>query len=216
MTAAAISNGLYPAAKVRVNTLSANQDNMLIAKPDYHISALISRYFNQRHTWKAIQEEYKGELTQWGKWSGLSLDTANQLDCLADNLAYKIKHHLLLPVGFDQKTVAKINAVDESIIMNDFQQNHFPNGDNFLLSTQSYFIKAINHQTKLKYVLFVSHDSTLLSVMRALDVPIQHYPGYNSRINFSLYEHESRYYVKVSYDDKVIKQNEVWSKLHGI
>jgi len=212
-TAQAINAGLYPGAKIPVNTVTTNQDEILVAKPDYHISSLISRYFNQRHTWQIMQRDNQDKFTLWSKWSGMPIENFTQLDCLADNLSYKNKHHLSLPAGFDQQSIAEINKLDESVILQDFQQNKFPNGTRFLQTVQTYFIKTMKHQTELKYVLFVGHDSTLLSVMQSLNKPLEHYPGYNARLNFSLYENNRGYFIKVTYDGKIILEKSVTENL---
>lgn len=204
-TAHAIAEGLYPETEIPIDSVSKTQDNLLIAKPDSHLSSLIRRYINQLQIWKTVKANDK--LKQWRHLSGLPLSSFTQLDCLADNLVYKVNHHMTLPAGFNEKIIEEINALDQSIILQDFQQNYFPNGNSFIQKVRSYAIQAIKHQTHLKYILFVGHDSSLLSVLKALNVPINHYPNFNARINFSLYEHDRGYYMKVTYDDEISFQN---------
>lgn len=205
-TARAIAEGLYPDIEIPIENVKINKVDLLIAKPDSHIRSIIRRYINQRNIWKSIQNNHHDKLHQWRHYSGLSLSNFAELDCLADNLAYKANHHLPLPTGINEKTVEEINTLDQSIILQDFQQNNFPNGDRFLQVVRSYAIEVIKHQTQLRYILFVGHDSSLLSVLKSLNVPIEHYPNFNARINFSLYEHNQSYYMKITYDDKIIRQ----------
>ena len=40
--------------------------------------------------------------------------------------------------------------------------------------------------------------------MSTLNVPLEKMPGYASRVNFSLFENDNKYYVKVSYNNKPV------------
>lgn len=70
---------------------------------------------------------------------------------------------------------------------------------------------AANRQAKpaLKYILYLGHDSNILSFMSALGIPLTHAPPYGADLRFELVkDQQQQFLVRISY-------NQVEQKLSG-
>ena len=203
--------GLYPTqsrpstdAEIPIHTVKVNDDGLLIANPGYNVFSLLSRYMTNYQTWKKINATHQFELKDWSNKTGLPLTYPQELDCLADNLHARIEHKIPLPNGISNAVANQIIALSDTAILNEFNHHSFPMGKAFLKTINDYMSDAIKSKNGLKYALFVGHDSSMMSVMHALKISIKQTPEYASRLNFSLYEKDHSYYVKVTYDNKPV------------
>lgn len=202
-SAISILSGLYPQTKIPVHTVPISKDTLLITNPGYNPFKLIERYIRNRHEWNKITTEHKTKLDHWGSTVGMELSNYDNLNCLADNLQYRKNHHLPMPNGISTHDVNEIIALSDAMTLNEFNTYSFPNGNEFLRTANEYIDDAVNH--KLKYVLFVGHDATLMSVIHTLNIPIKNIPGYASRLNFSIYKKDKSYVTIISLNGKTLQ-----------
>ena len=154
--------------------------------------------------WINIKNEYKTQLAGWSEATGLTLTSNDHLNCLADNLLFRQAHHLPLPKGISQQDAREIISISDSITLYEFNHYTFTMGSEFLRTVDGYINDAVNRNSKMKYVLFVGHDATLMSVMHALNITITHIPDYASRFNVSVYQQKSGFIIKYSFNNKTI------------
>ncbi|HCJ1124946.1 TPA: histidine-type phosphatase [Legionella pneumophila] len=206
--------GLYPPnkrdvmnQKITIETIPVDKDNLLIVKPSKNIFALAKVFFVSHQTWKIKTVNIKNKLKYWSTQTGIKLNNFQQLDLLADNLYIRKLHHIPLPRGISSDDASEIIALSEGAQINYFKLKEisYPTGHEFIKTANNYFDQAIQSNSQLKYVLYSAHDSSIMSVMTTLGTPLNEIPRYASLLNFSLFQRENNYYVRVSYNDKLVK-----------
>ena len=86
----------------------------------------------------------------------------------------------------------------------------------FLDELLIYMEQAINKSNPLKSVIFLAHESTIMSVMASLGTALDTIPPYASRLHFSLIESNNdnkHYFVKVKLNNELVKFDESKLKL---
>lgn len=202
--------GLYPlkvrAINIPINTVIKKRDYLLVVKPSRTILSLLYFYFCNRKAWQEKTVNLQDKLKNWRKLTGLSLDNFNQLAHLADNLRIRQIHHVSLPKGISGNDTREIISLGKWAMVNYFKlkQISYPMGHEFISVTKNYFEQVMSKKTRLKYVLFSSHDSSIMSVMNTLGTPLENPPRYAAHLNFALFKNNKNYYIKISYNDKPI------------
>ncbi|HFL2713446.1 TPA: histidine phosphatase family protein [Legionella pneumophila] len=206
--------GLYPPNKrddlnqeITIDTISIDKDNLLIVKPSKNIFALAKVFFVSHQTWKIKTVNIKNKLKYWSAQTGIKLINFQQLDRLADNLYIRKLHQIPLPRGISSDDASEIIALSEWAQINYFKLTEisYPTGHEFIKTASNYFDQSIHSNSQLKYVLYSAHDSSIMSVMTTLGTPLNEIPHYASSLNFSLFQRGIDYYVRVSYNDKIVK-----------
>lgn len=211
-SATALLLGLYPTNKrpdgsnIVVNTFPQNENNILTPRLSYNILARVYLYFWEKNAWHETSERWKDKLELWCTVTGMPLNNFKELGHLADNLYVRQLHHVDLPAGISKADAKIITTLGENGIVSlyKFKVLTYLMGYLFLNTVDQYFEQAMAKKTALKYVLFLGHDSTIMSVMNTMGVPFEKLPKYASRLNFSLYEDNNNYYVKVTLNDQPV------------
>lgn len=211
-SADALLLGLYPISKrpnnstIVVQTFPHNQDNILTPWPIYNIFAKVYIYFWEKVAWHNKTEYLEEKLELWRNATGLPLNNFKQVGQLADNLRIRQLNHIPFPAGISNTDASIIMSIGEYGMVNlyQFKAATYPMGFSFLNAVDRYFKLAMTKKTSLKYVLFLAHDSTIMSVMNTIGVPLETVPKYASRVNFSLFEDNNHYYVKIYYNDQPV------------
>lgn len=212
-SAEALMLGLYPLDKrdaihpIPIQSFVKEKDNLLVVRPHaYHPLSIWRLHQANRQRWDEIFPLIQRPLKHWEEISGQHINSFYDLDYLADNLSIRKWNHLPPPKGLRSEEADQLVHAAQSAQVKKFHLKALtdPMGFAFLRTVFHYFNLAIHHQTQLKYVLFVAHDGTLMSVMNTLGTPLDHIPDFASRINFSLFEAQNRFDIKVTYNDKPI------------
>ncbi|OGT53808.1 MAG: hypothetical protein A3E84_03785 [Gammaproteobacteria bacterium RIFCSPHIGHO2_12_FULL_42_13] len=213
MSAEFLLRGLYPDntrsldyyAAIPIDTVPNEDDNLLLAKPNKNVFAIAKNYLINKKSWHDQASTMQAKLNAWQAETGIPLTNFSNLNQLADNLRIRKLKNVPLPAGMSNQDAEQIMAMSEAADVNAFKNKYnFPMGKECLKKINAYVNAAKSGKTPLKYVLFSGHDTTILSVMSALDTPLDTNPPYASHLNFSLYSNNDRYYVKVSYNDKPV------------
>jgi hypothetical protein len=146
------------------------------------------------------------QLQHWQEISGLDLTNPYHFILLGDNLFIRQLHHVPLPKGMSAQEASTIITLSNIIFVNAFRNRDlaYPTGHVFLTSLDAYFKQVHAKSSPLRYVLFSAHDSTLMSVMTTLGVPMQKALRYASDLNFLLLQDKQDYYVKVFLNDQPV------------
>ncbi|HHF7343872.1 TPA: histidine phosphatase family protein [Legionella feeleii] len=202
--------GLYPSkmrrGSIPVHAISKSQDNLLIVTPGKNIFSLIKLYFISRKAWQEQTSYRQEKLRRWRSITGLSLKNYQQIVPLADNLYIRRIHHVPMPKGISNDDANEIIQLGKWAVVNYFKlrQVSYPMGHSFLNETNNYFVNAVEKRSSLKYVLLSAHDSSIMSVMATLGAPLESIPPYASHVDFALFKNNKNYYIRVSYNDKLV------------
>ncbi|STX52358.1 major acid phosphatase Map (histidine-acid phosphatase) [Legionella busanensis] len=205
--------GLYPSnkrtllnQKITPEIIPASQDNLLMVKPSKNIFSLGKLFYITQKSWILKTYKIKDKLTNWSKQTGIKLNNFKQLASLGDNLYIRQLHHIPLPPGINNTDAKEIISLSKWALINYFKLKEvtYPTGHEFIKTANNYFYQTIQTKSPLKYVLYSAHDSSIMSVMTTLGVPLNDIPPYAANLNFSLFQNKDKYYVRVSYNDKLV------------
>ncbi len=212
LSADAFLMGLYPPAKrspydrpIPIHVVALDRDKLLVSKPKKNIFSLVYLYYLYQKNWHEMSPP-ESKLDYWSKQTGIPITNFKKLGQLADNLYIRELNHIPLPNGISNEDANEIISLDERVMLKAFEVKQItdPMGEEFLKTVKNYFDEAVHHSSSLKYVLLSGHDSSIMSVMNTLDSPLDKAPPYASRVNFSLFEENNQYYVKITYNNKPI------------
>jgi hypothetical protein len=212
-SAKALLQGLYPdeGATIPIDVVPRAKDTLLMVKPSENPISIANRYFKERAYWREKTKGLERQLLKWGELTGVTLDNFKHLNDLTDNLYIRRLHQIAMPPGLDEKAVDALLSLEEDLFVHLFQMPEVTaeNGSHFIREVLRYFRNAQLPGSKLKSVLFIAHDSTLLSVLNALEVKAEHIPGYAARLNLLLLRNKkgsepTDLQIRVLYDDKPV------------
>jgi hypothetical protein len=197
MSAIAFLRGLYPSSQaIPIHTVPLDQESLLAAKPNKD-----AYVFTQQD-----KKQLDQQLIRWRKLTGLPLTDWRGIILLADNLYVRQIHHLPLIKNMSMNEANQIiklaNVKMVAIFKN--KQSGEAMGREFLRATAQSLSLAAHHKTTLKYILYSAHDSSIMSVMSALGMPLETVPPYAAHINFSLFRKGKNDYVEVHYNGRLI------------
>lgn len=160
-----------------------------------------------RQSWREKTKGREQELKAWSESTGIKIDDFLQLDKVADNLYIRRIKHLPLPTGMTPEQELSLLQLGRWAFITAFNlpEMYYPMGHHFLNRVGEYFTEASKKKTPLKYVLFSAHDVSIMSVMNMLKSPLSDSPPYASDLNFSLYEEDGKYFVRVKLNDRPVK-----------
>jgi lysosomal acid phosphatase len=187
-TVPALPQGYQP---IPIHTVPLRQDKLLYVDhkiyPPNFCQASIASFGEKVKHWQAV--------------SGLKLNDCKSMLEFMDALKIRQIHHVPMPTGLSQQDVDEI--VSNALFANVFKQPN-PTGMLFVHTAGRYLQQAKTSSSPLRYILFVAHDSTILSVMRALGTPLNTPPPYVANVNFSLFQDGDNYRVKVFFNEKPV------------
>lgn len=158
--------------------------------------ALLVPHFSREEIKQAIEavpecrekeNELRPHFAKWSEATGVPIHDAIDVESLGDALyIYKLKH-IALPKGLSNADVATIFEASQTIFKKSIAVAKH-SGKNLLSEISHYLDQAAHKKSPLKYVLYSAHDSTIMSLLAAMGLPIKEIPHYSSDLNISLYE----------------------------
>jgi Histidine phosphatase superfamily (branch 2) len=209
-SAKALLLGLYPnlpnGVSIPIHTVSKEKDSLLLAKPSQAFFDKIKLYLYKTYYWYKKMSPLSNELKYWSKLTGMKLTDFHSFDLLADNLTIRKETGHAPPSGMSQDEANKIIQLNTQIMLDKFRLKEVsgPSGSKILANVIKQAEAAIQHKSTLRYILYMAHDSTILSLLNQLHIPKIGYPAYASRVNFLVTENNERFYIKVSFNNKLI------------
>ncbi len=219
MSAEAFLLGLYPLGTgsmtlphqfqpIPIHSVPKKHDNLLAAYDQPHqLKPLLEKYVYETPEWKAKTASVSAKFKKWSEASGLTIAKLTDLIHLGDDLFIRQLHHITIPKGLSEQDTKEIIATAGWAIA--YREKHkevgAPLAHEFLSTVIDYLNDASKKQSALKYILYVAHDTTILSVMSGMQTPLDTPPPFASDLNFSLYENGQKQYIKVSFNGKVLK-----------
>lgn len=207
--------GLYPlearriqkSDSIYIHTVPKKEDKILVVHPSKSLLAKIKLYLYSHFQWWQKTKHLKSEIKRWEKATGLTIGTFEEFNLLADTLHAREQNNIMFPAGISTQDAKIIFAVDDWIIENYFNQKEItePTGKQFLQTLSKNIQHALKQNQPLKYILYLGHDSSIMSIMNTLGIPVNEVPDYVANLNFSVFENEGQYYLQVNYNSKAIE-----------
>ena len=209
-----LSNSNIPALPdayqvIPVHTVSIEDDDLLVPNhTPQQFNKIKKKYVTNRSDWQKKTMELRPQFARWSRLTGFKVTNLTDLIHLADNLYIRQLNQLPLPNGITTQDAQMIIDAGQWGLATIFKPNAVGDftGRRLMATITDYMHQVSEQKTKLKFVLFSGHDTTILSALSALRVPLKNVPQYASDLNFSMYEVGTRKYsVKVTLNGKAIQ-----------
>lgn len=167
----------------------------------------LNQYVISQPQWTQKMAEFQQKLTKWSQATGLTFTDPQEIILLADTLRIDQTHRVPLPAELKNSDAKEIIAAGFGVFATIYQTKEIAvlAGTPILTKVADYLQKANQQPAPLKYVLFLAHDSTIMSVMTTLGKPLHEQPPFASDLNFSLFKTEQgNNIVRVTYNDKPV------------
>lgn len=202
----ALPSGFQP---IPIHTMHADEKDALLVNTDTpQFKQLLEKHVFTRADWQAKNQALQGKYEKWSQATGLPIHSLNQLPSVADTLhVYKL-YGVPLPKELSSQEVDEILDAGKWSFTAKFKPKEMGEETGKKLLTTIYrFIEQAQHQDAvLKYVLLVGHDSSILALFSALEIPLDQPPGYASWVNFSLFERkDGKREIEIRFNDVPVK-----------
>lgn len=191
---------------IPIHTKPRGEDSLLIVDSNGDLGTVIDKYSHASSQWNDHTAKVQSQFDRWSELLGTTISNLSQVDGLGNVLHIFQLHHVPLPKGMTDADAAEIIEAGELAFADTFRPHEVGDcgGHNLLASISDYLEQASQHKTKLKYVLFSSHDTTIASVMSAMRTPVDRRPRYASDLNFALFEDGPNLTVKVTFNGEPV------------
>ena len=204
-----ILDNRYPALPSRyqpipIHTVPQDEDSLLL--PERNESKIVIKK-TDADTKELLEKsaQYKTKLQKWSRITGASSNLSD-ITSLANNLYIRTIHHVAVPKGLSNSDVKEIIDLGNWVAAVSYKPYEIGalGSKKLRLEIAKYLKNATMPESKLKYVLFSAHDSTLMAMMSALHNPLDEIPPYASDLRFLLIKNTEteNYYVQVTFNEK--------------
>jgi lysosomal acid phosphatase len=192
---------------IPIHTTPQELDTLLL--PDHNPKAhkaVLEKYVFNLPVWQQKTAELSPQFKRWSELLGIKISSIQQLSKIADRLHIQQLYHFPLPAKLTKEDANVLIDAGRWVFVTTFKQPQVAQmiGKNLLTTILEYLKAAQENKSKLKYVLFSAHDSTLMSLMTMLGAPLDTQPPYASDLNFSLYEADNKLSVKITYNNQMV------------
>lgn len=167
----------------------------------------LADYLYTQPEWIRKTQELQTKFPLWSQATGISLTNIHQLELLGDTLFIFKIHHIPLPKQIDENLAKEIIAIARWGFVTEYKTKEIANlaGIPLLHKIADYLQTASDEKTPLKYVLFVAHDVTVMSLLTTLGAPLDTPPPYAANVNVMLFKvGKGDYVVKIAYNGKPV------------
>lgn len=208
-----LTNGdpALPAAyqPIPIRTLPVSQDKLLLAHDAYidKFNEMCEKYVYSENRWKNMENKYKNKFGEWSGIFGTKINTILDLFSIGDNLLVRKRNGVKMPKGLSGKDANNITWLFQWIQAQQFKPTQVGDyfGSYFLEKLKEDMIKVKENKQQYKYILYSGHDSSILPVLSALRTPLAMNPPYASHLDFEMYKDDNAYFVKVRFNDVILK-----------
>lgn len=190
---------------IPIHTVPQKYDTLLNTELlEDQLLVLQNKYVFNSKEWQKEYNALQTKLKRWSEVTGWPTKSSHNITYLGDYLYICQLHNVPIPKGISAAEAKQIIYLGYKELNNRFKP--YPIGKKIshelLIEINNYLEQAIKNKTSLKYVLFVAHDTTLLSLMSALQAPQNQRVPYAADLKFELFEDRGKnYFVKIFYND---------------
>lgn len=221
ISAHALLSGLYPLESfhgdpttvlahqpIPIHVLPLNEDKYLVS--DLHrkkYQLLLKKHVEKKQMWLRKSMELEKNFTKWSELSGTNLSNIHQLISFGDTLYIYRLYHIPLPKDLTEEEADKIINTGQWDLLNAYNSPEVGDIAGCPLFTKivATLQQARRQKTPVKLMLFLAHDSTILSLMSTMGAPLKIVPPYASDLHFSLFKiGKNKYKVKAIFNGNSI------------
>lgn len=172
----------------------------------YH--TLLQQQVYASPAWQKQQQAWQAQFATISKITGFKIDTIYQLITVGQNLLIRKIHHVAYPMGLSAANAEKLSSLSSRLIAERYAPRSIGSivSSPLLTKIKTYMIDAAQQKLPLKFVLFSAHDTTILALMSALNMPLQQQPPYASDVKFLLYKNaQNIFLIKMFYNNTMLK-----------
>lgn len=191
---------------IPIHTKPRNEDSLLVMDFNTKLAPTLDQYVHNTAEWKSRTEKLQPKFKRWNELTGGKIDTLRGVAGLGDAVYIYRLHNVPLPKGLTDEDVKEIESETEWAFASCFKPHQV--GDltshELLKVIADYFQNATEGKSKLRYVLFSAHDTTISGLMSILRDPVDARPPYSSDLSFALFKDGDQYKVRMSFNGKPV------------
>lgn len=179
------------------------KNKMVHPTSNIKLKKLFEKYVYSQKEWREKNASLEKYYPRWSKATGIKITDLHQLIGLGDTLEIYRIHHIDLPDGLSDEDATTIIDAGHWALAAKYKPKIIGDytGHQLLAHIGAYIDQASQQTFPLTYVFMSAHDATILSILSALQAPLQTKPSYASDVNFALYENgPNKYQVEISYN----------------
>lgn len=206
----ALPYGFQP---IPIHTVPLDHDALLVSR---HSAEEVKQSIAAIPECQKKENELKPHFTSWSQATGLPIRDAIDIERLGDALhIYQLKH-LAMPKGLSHEDINMILDASNTIFKKSITSID-RSGKNLLSEIAHRLEQAAEKKSSLKYVLYSGHDTSIMSLLSAMNIPIKEIPHYASDLNVALYENENHHFeVQVTLNDHPIQRKGTMSGTYSL
>ena len=185
---------------IPIHTRPRETDDVLVPDANKEVPDVYRRYVYESPEWKAQLAKEGPNFERWSKLTGMPISKLQQVTMVGDAFFIRQIHHVPLPQGVTQADADAMSKLGEWAYAQTFKPAEVGQvtGIKLLRLIDKHIDDVTSGSSKLKYVLFSAHDSTISSLLSAMKAPANVRPHYSSDLNIQLWRDGSSYSVRVA------------------
>jgi len=191
---------------IPIHTKPRAEDSLLVIDYNPKLPSTLDQYVHDTPEWKEKNVILEPRIKRWNELTGMKMESLRSVGGLGDALAIYKLHNIPISKGLTDADVKEITDTTEWAFATSFKPHQV--GDltshELLKVIADYFEEAAKSKSKLKYVLFSAHDTTISGLMSILRDPVDRRPPYSSDLNFALFKDGADYKVRMNFNGKPI------------
>ena len=208
MSTQSLLQGLYPQGfqSIPIVTLACDRDSLLLPLHDVSLrKKVLEKTVLHESEWVEYDKKLKSHYALWSKKTGVPIRQLLDIMQLSDKLRIERWYGVSPPPGLDKKEVDLIIHAGEWAFLR--MANHpvlaRMTGLELAQTIKQELVSASERDSRLHYVLFMAHDTTLAPQLQLLGQTLHEIPPYASILHYALFDTGSSHYeVRVSFNHK--------------
>jgi acid phosphatase len=175
--------------------------------PTEEYNALIKNHTELTPEWKAKTALLSPNFPRWSQVLGVPIQSISALNEIGDALTIRQRYGIPLPEGLSSDDAKAIREAGQFVMVTPLRDPviYRLTGQPLFNLIAKEFAEKVTQKNPLKYELFAAHDTTLLSVMSVMGVPITEQPPFASDLNFELFDSGKGKYIQVKLNHELLK-----------
>lgn len=217
MSAESVLMGMYPSSyrAIHIDILKKPEHKLILLYRDHDqiLQSLEKKYVRTTPEWTGKLAKYENKFKEWSKITGLDINNLESLEDLGNNMEIRIFYNLPTPKNISDNDVKDIINLSVWKIVEQYKPYEIGSylSQDLRSTIKDYLVNAVNKKSPLKYLLLSGHDTTILSLMSGLKMPLNMTPAFASNLKILLLKEKSgdkeKFFIKLHLDDQKMKIN---------